>query len=314
MTPRIALVSEMTDTDEALWLRVLNDALGGEPVVSFRQLDPGDYPLIDIGIVAGPCVDNLAKLPNLKWVHSLWAGVERLVAEYGDAGIPIVRLVDGRMSRTMAESTLAWTYYLFRRMPTYAAFQRERRWEQLPYRPAEDVTVGVLGLGELGLTAAKLLRTAGFRVAGWSRSPKSVAEIETHHGAEGLEAVLRRAEILVCLLPLTPDTRGLLNAGRLALLPENAGLINFARGPLIVADDLLAALDAGKLYHAVLDVFDVEPLPGESRFWSHPRVSVLPHISAPTPRESAAATVAANIRRYRRKRLLPTTVDVARGY
>lgn len=314
MTPRIALVSEMTDTDEALWLRVLNDALGSEPVVSFRQLDPDDRRSIDIGIVAGPCVDNLAKLPNLKWVHSLWAGVERLVADYGNAGIPIVRLVDARMSRTMAESTLAWTYYLFRRMPTYAAFQRERRWEQLPYRPAEDVSVGVLGLGELGLAAAKLLRSAGFRVGGWSRSPKSIAEIETHHGESGLETLLRGSEILVCLLPLTAETRGLLDAERLAWLPENAGLINFARGPLIVADDLLAALDAGRLYHAVLDVFDVEPLPGESRFWSHPRVSVLPHISAPTPRESAAATVAANIRRYRRKHLLPQTVDVTRGY
>lgn len=314
MRPHIALVSEMTDTDEALWLQVLGDALRQEPVVSFRQLTAESCADIDIAIVAGPNPDNLAKLPNLKWVHSLWAGVERLVAEYGNAGIPIVRLVDPRMSKTMAESALAWTYYLFRQMPTYAAFQAERRWEQLPYRPAEDVTVGVLGLGELGLTAAKLLRSAGFDVRGWSRSPKTAHDIETHHGADGLETVLTRSEILVCLLPLTPETRGLLNAERLALLPRDAGIINFARGPLIVADDLLKALDAGNLYHAVLDVFDVEPLPRESRFWSHPRVSVLPHISAPTPRESAAETVARNIRLYRRKHTLPVTVDVARGY
>lgn len=314
MMPRLALVSEMTDTDEALWLEVLNAALRSEPVVSFRQLDPSEYAGIDIAIVAGPNVDNLARLPNLKWVHSLWAGVERLVAEYGAAGIPIVRLVDPRMSRTMAESTLAWTYYLFRKMPTYAAFQRERRWEQLPYRPAEDVAVGVLGLGELGLAAAKLLRSAGFRVKGWSRTPKALHDIETHSGEDGLEAVLRGSEILVCLLPLTPGTRGLITAERLALMPPDAGLINFARGPLVVADDLLAALDAGRLYHAVLDVFDVEPLPRESRFWEHPRVSVLPHISAPTPRDSAAATVAANIRRYRRQGTLPATVDIGRGY
>ncbi|MFK0166877.1 2-hydroxyacid dehydrogenase [Rhizobium sp. NPDC090279] len=310
----IALVTRIPDEAERLWLDVLSIEMPDEKIVSFRHLDDEDRAAVDIAIVANPDPMDLVRLPGLKWIHSLWAGVERLVSELGDSTLPVVRLVDPQLSRTMAEAVLAWTYYLFRDMPAYARFQRERNWQQLSYRRPEQVTVGLLGLGALGEAAAHRLTEAGFNVIGWSRSAKDIEGIETCFGDDGLNTVLSRSDILVCLLPLTPETRGLLNTERLALLPTNASLINFARGPIVVSNDLFQALDTGRLNHAVLDVFDVEPLPSDAPFWDHPRITVLPHISAPTDRETAAALVADNIRTFRRTAILPSTVDFARGY
>ena len=225
-----------------------------------------------------------------------------------------MRLIDPQLSRTMAEAVLAWTYYLFREMPAYAKFQREHVWQQLAYRRPEQVTIGLLGLGALGAASAARLKEAGFNVIGWSRSAKSLAGVETFHGEEGLNRLLSRSDILVCLLPLTSETKGLLNRDRLSKLPGDASLINFARGPVVVDGDLIEALDSGALKHAVLDVFDIEPLPAGNALWDHPAITVLPHISAPTDRETAAAIVAGNILTYRSTGALPTTVDLERGY
>ncbi|CAN7565951.1 glyoxylate/hydroxypyruvate reductase A [Rhizobium rhizogenes] len=310
----IALVTRIPDEAEHLWLEALSLRMPDEKIVSFRHLDEEDRAAVDIAIVANPDPMDLARLPGLTLIHSLWAGVERLVSELGDSTLPVVRLVDPQLSRTMAEAVLAWTYYLFRDMPAYARFQRERSWQQLPYRRPDQITVGLLGLGALGEAAAHRLTDAGFKVIGWSRSAKDVEGVKTFSGDDGLNAVLSRSDILTCLLPLTSETRGLLNAERLALLPANASLINFARGPIVVSEDLLQALDTGRLNHAVLDVFDVEPLPVDAPFWDHPRITVLPHISAPTDRETAAAIVADNIRSFRRTAALPSIVDFARGY
>jgi glyoxylate/hydroxypyruvate reductase A len=237
-----------------------------------------------------------------------------LVSELGDTAKPIVRLVDPQLSWTMAEAVLAWTYYLFRDMPAYAAQQREQRWNQLPYRRADQTTVGILGLGTLGTAAAARLQDAGFGVVGWSRSPKQLADIEAYSGPEGLDSVLSKADILVCLLPLTGNTTGMIDAAFLSRLKPGVSLINFARGKVIVAADLLAALDQGHVKHAVLDVFEVEPLPAEDPLWRHPAVTILPHISAPTDVDTAAAIVAANITHYRLTGQLPPTVNMAQGY
>lgn len=313
--PTIALVTRLSDAAEEGWLRRLSALLPHERIVSHRALAPEDRAAVRIAIVANPDPAHLADLPNLAWVHSLWAGVERLVAELpADFSAPVVRLVDPELGRTMAEAALAWTYYLFRDMPAYARQQRAHLWQQRPYRRPGSVTVGVLGLGALGAAAAARLQGAGFAVQGWSRSPKALPGIPCHSGEDGLETLLRTSEIVVCLLPLTAQTRQLLDARLLALLPEGAALINFARGPVIDTPALLAALDRGALGHAVLDVFDQEPLPGESPLWDHPSVTVLPHVSAPTDPESAAEIVAANIRGWRATGALPATVDFARGY
>jgi len=225
-----------------------------------------------------------------------------------------VRLVDPQLAETMAEAVLAWTLYLHRDMPLYAAQQTRRQWLAADYARPQDTTVGLLGLGALGEAAADRLAGAGFNVCGWSRMRKSVSHVECFAGAVELPAMLARTDILVCLLPLTVETRGLLNATTFAQLPHHASLINFARGPIVCDDALRAALDAERIRHAVLDVFSIEPLPPDSWQWAHPRVSVLPHISAPTDRQTASAIVGQNIRRYRETGEIPESVDLARGY
>ena len=298
----------------AEWICALQKALPEETIVSFDELSDEEKSHVTLAIVANPDPENLQKMPRLQWVHSVWAGVERMIADLGNTPLKIVRLVDPQMAATMAESVLAWTLYLHRGMPAYARQQQQRIWREHPYVCPQSRTVSLLGLGTLGSASAQRLLTAGFKVCGWSRAPKTVPGIECFSGDTGLTAMLLKTDTLVCLLPLTPDTRGLLNSEKLALLPRGASLINFARGPIINDDDLRAALDGEHLDHAVLDVFDIEPLPADRWHWTHPRVTVLPHCTAPTDRETASRIVATNIRRYRETGELPACVDVTRGY
>lgn len=313
MAEAIALVGCKGPGQEAEYLRILSAAMPEERLIPFRTMDDAARAAARVAVVANPDPAEVAALPGLVWVQSLWAGVEKLVGAF-DRPLPIVRLVDREMARTMAEAVLAWTYYLQRDMPAYARQQRDRVWRPHAYRKPSDTTVGLLGLGALGTAAAERLTGAGFRVVGWSRSPKAVPGLETFHGTDSLPAMLGRCDILVCLVPLTPETRGLVDARRLAALKPGAALINFARGPIVVTEDLIAALETGHLAHAVLDVFGVEPLPADSPLWSHPGVTVLPHISGPTDMDSAAATVAENLRAYRRTGQVPDGVDATRGY
>ena len=309
MTP-IAFVNRLPAEAETQWLASLSAAMPELSVRALRDLDVQARAGVEVAIVANPDPADLALLPNLKWVHSTWAGVERL-AELGVDAPPIVRLVDPELARTMAEAVLAWTYYLQRDMPAYAASQKVRRWEPRPYRRPDETVVGLLGLGALGAAAARRLSEAGFRVMGWSRSPKAIPGVDA---GTDLRRVLSAADIVVCLTPLTPQTRGLLNEERVAWMKPGSALINFARGPVVETQALLAALDRGHLSHAVLDVFDREPLSPESLLWTHPGVTVLPHISAVTDRRTASAIVADNIRRWLAQGVLPQTVDLVRGY
>ncbi len=221
-------------------------------------------------------------MPDLVWVHSVWAGVEKVVAARAGRSFAIVRLIDPELTRTMAEAVAAWTLYLHRDMPGYAALQTQRVWQPLPYRQPAECTVGLVGFGELGQASVQALQQLGFPVLAWSRTPKTASHLETFHGDDGLKHMLSRSDIVVCLVPLTPETRGLADSNFFAQMRPGASFINFARGPIVVADDLLAALDSGHLKHAVLDVFHTEPLPADNPFWGHPKVTVLPHISART--------------------------------
>lgn len=314
MPSPIAFVSRMNAEAESVWKEALRATMPQEEILSFSELSADQKQAVDFAIVANPDPADIAALSGLTWIHSLWAGVERLVLELGEKAPPIVRLKDPELSRVMAEAVLAWTYYLQRDMPAYRANQEKALWQELDYRHPGEMTIGLLGLGALGTAAAERLTHAGFNVAGWSRSAKAIGGVETLTGDDGLRALLEKSDILVCLVPLTDATRGLLNAGRLATMKQGAALINFARGAVIVADDLIAALDSRRLSHAVLDVFEQEPLPAASPFWQHPGVTVLPHISAPTSRESSARIVAGNVRTWRETGKLPETVDMARGY
>lgn len=311
---RIALVTRLSKEAEQVWLATLRQAMPTEIIHSIREMDADALQRVEIAIVANPDPTDLVRLPQLKWVHSLWAGVERLVLELKGFDKPIVRLVDPKLSETMAEAVLAWTLYLTRDMPAYATQQRQCRWEQLTYRAAVDTRVGILGLGALGSAAAFKLKQVGFQVSGWSRHPKAVDGVTAHSGEEGLNCLLAQSDIVVCLLPLTDETSGLINAEKLALLPPRAGLINFARGRIVVTRDLLAALDGGIVKHAVLDVFETEPLETTSLLWKHPYITVLPHISAPTNPSTAAMIVANNVSEYRRSGITPVGIDFSRGY
>lgn len=302
------------DPSRPQWLDALQAAMPDARVVPLDRMDAAEREACDVAIVANPAPEDLRALPNLRWVHSVWAGVERLVAALDDRGLRIVRLVDPQLSATMAEAVLAWALYLHRDMPRYARQQAARQWRPQAYVAPGSRTVSVLGLGALGTAAAERLLAAGFQVQGWTRTPKAIPGVRGCHGQAGREAMLARTDILVCLLPLTPQTTGIVDAAALAALKPGASLVNFARGPIVDAAALRTALDSGRLDHAVLDVFDREPLPDDAWQWTHPRVTVLPHISAPTDRATASAIVAANIRRYRASGVIPAAVDPTLGY
>ena len=270
--------------------------------------------IVDYVIYApsGP-VSDFRPFVNLKAVLSLWAGVEKIE---GNASIevPLCRMVDEGLSEGMVE----WvTGHILRHHLGIDAhiLGQDGEWRNDVVPPlARDRSVGFMGLGELGLDCAKAALGLGFDVLGWSRSLKMVEGIETFAGAEGLREMLSKTQIVVLLLPDTADTRDVLNDETLGLLPDGAFIINPGRGTLIDDDALLDALDSGKVAHATLDVFRVEPLPAEHPFWGHPQITVTPHIASETRPSSASRTIAENIRRGEAGEPFLYTVDRAAGY
>jgi glyoxylate/hydroxypyruvate reductase len=259
---------------------------------------------VEAAVVANPPPGSLQGLPRLRLIQSLWAGVDRLLDDPTlPPGVPIARMVDPAMGAAMAETALWAVLALQRGFFSYAAQQRAGQWRVLPQRRADETPVAVLGLGEMGGAAAGAIARQGLPVVAWTRAPRDPATlppgVRAVAGADALPALLARSAIVVNLLPLTPATRGLIDARFLAALPAGAGLVNLGRGAHVDEPALLAALDSGHLAHAVLDVFATEPLPPAHAFWTHPRVSVLPHAAALTDPHSAAAVVAANLQALR---------------
>ncbi len=314
MNEVIAFVSQLDAEEEKQWVGALAKHLSDGSLKRISDMSPEQKQAAKVAIVANPDPKDLLELPNLKWIHSVWAGVERMVAELSDTSFDIVRLVDPELARTMSEAVLAWTLYLHRGMPAYAKLQAQKKWQPLPYRKASQTTVGILGLGALGARSALRLSENGFQLLGWSRSPKSVESIECLSGEAGFRDILSRSDILVVLLPLTAGTRGLLSRQALTNMKPEAAIINFARGPIIDVEALVERLDGGHLSHAVLDVFATEPLETSSNLWEHPDITVLPHISAPTDIESAVQIVSKNINYYLETGQMPEIVDRQRGY
>ena len=274
--------------------------------------DPAD---IDFALVWAPRKGELKRYPNLKGIFSLGAGVDHLLRDSDlPEGVPIVRLIDEGLTQGMTEYVVHWVLHAHREFSFYADRQRHRDWNKRPMAVATDRRVGILGLGELGRAAAAPLVGLGFCVAGWSRTAKRVDGVEGFHGADGLAPFLARTEILVCLLPLTPETAGVIDAGAIATLPKGAVVINAARGGHVVDGDLIAGLDSGHLDGAVLDVFHTEPLPTDHPFWTHPKVIVTPHVASITNTTSATRNVAANMKRLLAGERPAEVVDLGRGY
>lgn len=272
---------------------------------------PGDVRYL----VAWKLPDGLLEtLSRLEVVFSVGAGVDQLDLDRLPRDVPLVRMIEPALEREMASYVAMAVLALHRNLPGYLGQQRERRWAVLPIREAAQTRVGILGLGVLGTAAAAALAPFGFALKGWSRSPRSLPGIDCFHGEAGLARMLGACDIVVCLLPLTPETRGILDARRLAMLPRGACVVNAARGGHVVEADLVAALDGGHLRAAVLDVCATEPLPADSPLWTHPAILLTPHVAATTRAPSAAAALVENIRRHQRGEAMPGTVDRQRRY
>ncbi len=257
----------------------------------------------------------LSEYPNLRCLSSMGAGVDHLISDAAlPPRLPIVRLVDPLLAQSMFEYVCAAVMYYFREFDGYQAQQRQRRWHQTASKPAVATTVGVMGLGQLGGFVAGRLSGLGFNVVGWSRSAKSIDGVETYAGEAQQGEFLSRAEILVCLLPLTPETAGILNRDLFGQLPQGACLVNVARGEHLVEGDLLAALGEGHLRGACLDVFQQEPLPQDHPFWVHEKIMVTPHCSSITEPRSVAPQVVENYRRSQQGQPLLNQVSTERGY
>jgi glyoxylate/hydroxypyruvate reductase A len=309
----MALLFRSSVDSEARWKPQLARLMPELEVRIWPEL--GNPAAIDYALVWRPEPGLLASLPNLKLILSLGAGVDHILCDpYLPRGVPIVRLVDPYMTDAMSEYIVLQVLRLHQQDLDYRAQQEKGIWLELDQKNAAERTVGILGFGELGQNAARKLEGLGFDVALWGRRHRTVEGLRGYAGSAGLPVLLARSEILVCLLPLTAETEGILNAGTLAMLPKGAALINAARGGHLVEEDLLAALAAGWLSAAVLDVFRDEPLPAGHPFWHHPRIVVTPHIAAATHPPTAAPIILDNIGRLEAGRPLLNQVDPAQGY
>ena len=252
--------------------------------------------------------------PNLEILFSIAAGVDKIDISALPTDLPVVRMIEPGLIAGMVEYVLWAVLGLHRDTPAYRRFQNERLWNPLPLSPAGGRRVGVLGLGELGRAVLKQLSALGFQTFGWSRSIHAIEGTMCFGGREQLPAFLGRCDILVCLLPLTTETKGLIDKDFLDCLPRGAALVQVGRGQQLVQEALLSALDSGQLSEAILDVTEPEPLLASDPLWGHPRVTLTPHIASMTQPDSAVEVVLENIRRFHAGEPMTGLVDKARGY
>lgn len=285
------------------------------PQLDFRLWpDEGERERVRFLAAWEPPSDLATRFPNLQVLFSSGAGVDQFDFAALPAALPVVRMIEPGIIQGMVEYVSHAVLGLHRDMPQYRRQQRQGEWKPLQVRAACERRVGVLGLGSLGQAVLRQLAGFGFDCAGWSRSRHTLDAVQCHAGDAELGAFLARTEILVCLLPLTESTRGMLNARLFDALAPGASLVHVGRGPQLVEADLLAALASGRLAEAVLDVTDPEPLPPQHAFWQHPRIQVTPHIASMTQPSSAAEVVVANLRRFEAGEPMLGRVDRLRGY
>ena len=288
-------------SNSAEWLAALTRALPMARVHACSHLPDEVKPPpqgIDYALLWKPPSRLLRDLGSVKAIFNLGAGIDSLSASGAlPAGVPVVRVEDAGMAEQMSEYVVHAALRQYREFDAYAEAQRARLWRPLARRDKRAFGVGILGIGVLGTAVAAALRPFGFPLAGWSRTRKSVVGVDSYAGSGEVGAFLARCQMLVCLLPLTRETRGMLDRRVLSQLPVGAHLVNVARGAVLVDDDLLALLDQGRLGGATLDVFHDEPLPAEHPFWHHPRISITPHVSAVTLVEESVSQIAAKIAR-----------------
>ena len=296
----------------AEWARLFAERA---PDVPFRLWpDIGDPTEVRYLVAWVPPDDIAAMFPNLELVFSVGAGVDQFDITKLPPHVPLVRMMEPGITDRMVEYACMSVLALHRDLVQFICQQREQVWHELPATYTSERRVGVMGLGVLGQAVLERLKAFGFSLLGWNRSPRSIAGVTCYAGADALPDFLGQTDILVCLLPLTSETRGILNVDLFARLPRGARLLNVGRGGHLVEADLITALDSGMLSAAVLDVAEPEPLPAGHPFWSHPRILLTPHIASTTKPETAVDYVLDTIARHRRGEELPGLVDRNRGY
>lgn len=314
----MSILLAVTGWDPKPWIERMRALLPDHAIATPETLE--DRAAIRYALSWRHASGALARLPNLRAIFSLGAGVDHLFADPLLPDAPIVRVVDADLRDRMSEWVVMHALMHLRQQKRYARQQAARRWQDDDDQPAaREVRVGVLGVGVLGADAARKLAAIGFEVAGWSRAPRPDDGLPRYHGADGLDAMLGRTDILVCLLPLTHDTRGILDAALFARLARDGRLggpilINAGRGGLQVEADIVAALDSGMLKAASLDVFEAEPLPASSPLWAHPNVYLSPHNSAISQPDAIAGYIARQIRAVEAGAPLENVVDRRREY
>lgn len=277
--------------------------------------DTGNADDIEFALSWNHPLGEFKKYQHLKCIASLGAGVDHLLIDpHLPDGVPVTRVVEDSMAQSMSEYVVLAVLNYCRQFDTYRTHQSQKKWQ--PRKPllAEDMRIGIMGLGQLGRDAAKKLSAIGYPVSGWSRTSKNIAGVDCLAGTGDLNDFLSAARILICMLPLTPQTKGILGRQTFDKLPTGAYVINVARGEHLIQKDLLAALDAGQLSGACLDVFAIEPLPSEHPFWKHPKIKVTPHISSITFSRAVAPQIIENYRRSQSGQPLLNVVDIKQGY
>ena len=308
--PPLHITYYSADFDEDRWIPALQAAIP-EARVSLWQ---SGAPVADYAVVWKPPQQMLDEQAGLKAIFNTGAGVDALMKLNLPAGVPVIRLDDAGMSVQMAEYVCHALIRHFRELDGYEADTAAGHWSYRKPRNRADYPVGILGLGVLGERVAKAVAQFDFPVKGWSRSPKSIAGVQCFQGEAQLQDFLAASRIVVCLLPLTPETDSILSATTLAHIRPGGYLINVARGAHVVDADLLAALESGHLAGATLDVFRTEPLPADHPFWAHPRITITPHTSARTLRSESVAQIARKIAALQSGQGVAGLVDAGRGY
>ncbi len=294
------------------WATALKNALPEEEIRVFP--DVGDPAEIDVMLFGRPALKELPPLPNLKLMMTLLAGVETVIANPALPDAPLAKVEPEGGDPQMTEYALLHVLRHHRQMHAYHVQQMRREWNPLPQPPVAERTVGFLGYGTLTKPMVELIKSIGFEVIAWARTAKPDADIDVFHGDDGLKQFLAKTEIAVCMLPVTPETTGLMNKELFAALPKGASIINLARGIIVVNDDLIAALDSGHLSGATLDVTEPEPLPEDNPLWVHPLATIMPHVARRPPLSQTIPVVVENIRRLRAGESLINLVDRKTGY
>ncbi|MEJ8758274.1 glyoxylate/hydroxypyruvate reductase A [Pontibacter sp. H259] len=270
---------------------------------------------VEFALTWGHPLGVFKEYPNIKCIASMGAGVDHILRDPElPASATITKLEDPNLTRDMGLFVVALVLNHMRNLTAHKLSQQQHNWNRKRYLTTEDTTIGIMGMGTLGTHAACLLTNLGFKVNGWARTEKQLADVKVYKGEEELDSFLAKSDILICLLPLTPQTENILNKHTLNKLPKNAYVINVARGKHLVDEDLITLLDSGHLEGASLDVFREEPLPKDHPFWNHPKINITPHIASITDPASAATQVLDNYDRLQRGEPLKNIVSLKLGY